>query len=466
VSTPAVTAPRGPWDLEVTRDHLAVFRVAFFAVLAVDAFLQIAQAPRYGAGDFNVPHLAWLPLPSPGREGALALHLASTYLFTLAALGVATRLVVPLAAAIAAYLYFASQLDSYQHRYLVVLLLGIACFVPWHARTPRVRAWALRLFLVQIAIVYAWAAIAKLDPLWLDGTALDAQLHRAWVRDATEALPGGYATLSVVVLATELLLVAGWLQPRLWPLALPAGVLFHVGIELAGFRIGQFSYLMLAIYLLLVPPRVAGAPARALAAAAARLGPATPPRRPLAIGAAALAGAALLGGLAAAAARVPVPAALIAASLAIAGLALALERRWTVGAAHLTAWLLVLLLGRVTDQAIEYHRYWASAARRFGEPAEMRRAYRQLLRLDPEHGPANYYLGAAALEASDLERALAHFRRAQAAQPHAARGWIGEARVWMARGDGPRARAALQEALRVEPRNPEARALRRRLGLR
>jgi hypothetical protein len=36
---------------------LALFRLLFFGVLAVDMWLQVEHAPRYGAGDFNVSHL-------------------------------------------------------------------------------------------------------------------------------------------------------------------------------------------------------------------------------------------------------------------------------------------------------------------------------------------------------------------------------------------------------------------------
>ena len=48
---------------------LALFRVAFFGVLGIDAFQQIAHAPRYGFGGFNVPHFASVGalLPAPDQ---------------------------------------------------------------------------------------------------------------------------------------------------------------------------------------------------------------------------------------------------------------------------------------------------------------------------------------------------------------------------------------------------------------
>src|SRR5665811_720882 len=82
--------------------------------------------------------------------------------FVLIAFGVATRWLVPLATVIYSWLYFGSQLDSYQHHYLIAMLLVIACFVPWQPARGPVRAWALRLMLVELAIVYLWAEISKI----------------------------------------------------------------------------------------------------------------------------------------------------------------------------------------------------------------------------------------------------------------------------------------------------------------
>ena len=63
------------------------------------------------------------PAARRARPGAHRIRASASsllaYLFMLAAFGVATRWLVPLAAAIYAWLYFGSQLDSYQHHYLV-----------------------------------------------------------------------------------------------------------------------------------------------------------------------------------------------------------------------------------------------------------------------------------------------------------------------------------------------------------
>jgi len=458
-AAPAPAAPRGAgggwwFDFTIDRDHLALLRFAFFAVLAVDAFLQIGHAPRYGAGGFNVAHFAWLPLPV-GRELVLAIDLVLTYLFAMAAFGVATRAVVPIAAGLDAYYYFSSQLDSYQHHYLVVMLLVIASFVPWHAREARVRSWALRLLTVQIAILYLWAVIAKLDPLWFDGTTLKTQVTVKSARALIERLPGGYATASRMVIAGELFLTVAWVVPRLWRIALPLGLAFHAGIELAGFQIGQFSYIMLALYTLFLPGAIAAWPARAL-----RRLPLREPgwSMPLRYGAAAV--ALVAGTILLIAGDVPIAIGVGVASAALGALAFVVAGR-RVGALgyHLAACALIVALGSITGQAVDYYRYWAGSARRLGNPAEMRTAYQALLGIAPNQPSANYYLGLDDLEHGRNQRAIERFRRTEAAEPTSGRAWIGEAKAWIAIGDVTRARDALQGALRADPTSQEARDL-------
>ncbi|MBZ0237543.1 MAG: HTTM domain-containing protein [Deltaproteobacteria bacterium] len=256
------THAKGGWfALEISWAKLVVFRVVFFGLMAVDAFLQLPHASRYGAGGFNVPHFTWLPLPEPGRASITFVHGALAILFALVAQGALARVALPLAAALYGWAYFSSQLDSYQHHYLMWLLLVILCFAP-RAPDPlprgaapdaprSVASWAIRLALVQCSIVYLWAAIAKMTPLWLDGTALYIQVRDGWARELIESI--GFARVSWLVLAAELFLAAALWFRKLWLPGFVAGVGLHVGIETIGLEIGLFSYLMIAVYLLLLP---------------------------------------------------------------------------------------------------------------------------------------------------------------------------------------------------------------------
>ena len=141
----------------VPRAKLAFARFCFFGLLAADAFLQLRHAPRYGAGGFNVSHLPFTDA-GPGRVAVGAAYLVLASLFGAIAIGVGSRVTVALAAAIYGWVYFGSQLDSYQHHYLMVLVLIVAVGVPWFRPRGTARAsgaepvasWAVRLVLIQL----------------------------------------------------------------------------------------------------------------------------------------------------------------------------------------------------------------------------------------------------------------------------------------------------------------------------
>src|ERR1043165_7610449 len=64
------TPPEEPafwFGFEVTWAKLLLGRFIFFGLLAVDALLNFAHAPRYGAGDFNVAQLPLFDLLMPTR---------------------------------------------------------------------------------------------------------------------------------------------------------------------------------------------------------------------------------------------------------------------------------------------------------------------------------------------------------------------------------------------------------------
>ena len=81
------------FGFSVSNLHLALFRFVFFGLFAVDMWLQISHAPRYGAGGFNVAHIPGLDsiLPSPSRPLMLVLFTVQAYLAAAFAIGVLSR---------------------------------------------------------------------------------------------------------------------------------------------------------------------------------------------------------------------------------------------------------------------------------------------------------------------------------------------------------------------------------------
>jgi hypothetical protein len=445
------------FGFELSWLKLLLVRVTFFPLLAVDALLQIPHAARYGTG-FQLAHLPLLDGLAPGRVPFIAIHLALAALFTLAALGVLTRLALPLAAALYAWVYLSSQLDSYQHHYLVGLVLVLACAVPWERppATPlaaTTRSWAARLILVQLAIVYAWAAIAKLSPAWLDGSALALQVRVPWVRSLVDAVPGTWATVAVVTVAVELFLAVAVPWRRLWPIAAPLAVAFHLGIDQTGLEIGLFSYLMVALWLLAVPER--------WLAPLARIAPVPGPRPPPGWSFAALLVAIAASAAVAAAVRLPTTtsaALAIGAAIAVAFAVLRRRPSHLAAAAPLVATLLWLAVDRGTDIAADTYRYWGGSARRLGNPAEARIAYQRLVAIAPDHAGGHYQLGRL-LAADAPDRAREHLRRAQALEPRRARAFVAEGELLVRRGDRAAALDRARAAVAAEPADAAARRL-------
>lgn len=245
------------WCLEDRPDdgaRAALFRFAFFLILAVDCWENIAHLGRYGAGRFNVSHFPWMDglLPAPEKEWVLVLVLVQVFLALRVAFGVGLKWSLPLLAASYSTTYFWSQLDSYQHHYLVAMMLWLLA-AGAVLDDGRIRGWTLRGLGGLVTILYFWAAVAKMDPLWLDGQTINTQITPVWARELFE---GHYAALAWLVLLVELGLAAAWQVRRLAPFALVVGVGMHISIEVLDFRIGVFSYLMVAMYTLLLPEGV------------------------------------------------------------------------------------------------------------------------------------------------------------------------------------------------------------------
>ena len=471
-------------DHRVAPEVLALFRLVFFAVLAVDLWLQVEHAPRYGAGGFNVSHLpaldGWLPVLTRPLIGCL--FIVQAYLAGLFALGGGGRPALWALTGLNGITYFSSQLDSYQHHYLVFLVLLLLCLVRWEpapAPPPGKKAvpapagaWPVRLLLVQISIVYLYAAMAKMEPLWLDGIVLERQVSAGWARDLIERM-GSFKLVSGLVIATELLLAVAIHLRSLRRFVAPVGILFHAGIEASGFQIGLFSYFMIAIYILVLPE----APIVRLVQWVHRHVPAIPlvthwagvARVVLRASALAL-GAALL---------LLVPLGAPAAAAAAAALALGVAGHYLVGRelrdrhalAHLGACLLVAALARpaVTDVARDYHRFWGGSARRLGDLETATSAYQRAVELAPDHAQSRISLARLYQRTGKQDLALREAGRAQSLEPNNYRGHLVEALIRDAAGEGEAAVAAAERALALEPGDRQAQAIsarwRKRLGM-
>ncbi|WP_210462614.1 HTTM domain-containing protein [Rufibacter roseolus] len=161
------------------------------------------------------------------------------------------------------------QKTSYNnHYYLLLVLCFLMLLVPAHRyasldarRKPELKSlscprWCLLVFVTQMAIVYTYAAVAKMNADWLAGIPI-----KVWFGNKTHFwLIGGLLQQAwfqkLVVyggIFFDLLIVPLLLWPRTRVLAFCMAIFFH-GFNSAIFHIGIFPYLALALCLFFFPP--------------------------------------------------------------------------------------------------------------------------------------------------------------------------------------------------------------------
>jgi len=264
--------------LASVRPYLLIKSV--LAIFALDlCVLMLRRGHWYGHADFNIAHFRWLdtlqPLPTQTSYNCVLLLTA-----ILALVGIfysANRLILVLILTLYTYSWSMSLHDAFQHHYFISLVLFcVACLPNLCANdlstlTDRNRpepmhvAWSFRLLGVTIAIVYAYAAIAKIDAAWFSGFTLQQFLRPARFEPILQAFAfcgvseqAVYRLLAVGTIVIELMLAGTYLiatdfQNRsryrvfylgMWALAL----IFHLGIEIAGIQnIGWFSFYMILL---------------------------------------------------------------------------------------------------------------------------------------------------------------------------------------------------------------------------
>lgn len=253
----------------VDGSSLALFRILFGSVMAFAMVRLLAKGwvrELYLDPSFHFTW-EWFPwvkvLPGAGMYvlvGALALLAIGM------AAGWRFRLCAGLFFCGFTYLELIDQTTYLNHYYLVSLLSGLLFFLPadavwsWHARqhgdrmVPVSAVWLLR---YQIALVYVFAGIAKLNADWL----LEAQPMRIWLAARSDLpLIGPLLAKTWVAYAASWtgavydLTIPFWLMwTRSRPWAYLAVVGFHVMTAVL-FHIGMFPWVMMVTALIFFPP--------------------------------------------------------------------------------------------------------------------------------------------------------------------------------------------------------------------
>jgi vitamin K-dependent gamma-carboxylase len=237
---------------------LRVFRLLFGLIMAASTLRFVANgwvetqllAPTHL---FAYPGFAFVrPLPAPLMYAVFALLGGAA--LTLA-LGLRPRLSALVFLLGFTYVELLDQTRYLNHYYLVSLLAFLLALVPWGGRTvPAAHLHALRL---QVAVVYVFAGLAKLDHDWL----VEAQPLKLWLFARSDlpligglfALPATAHAFSIAGAIFDLGIVFFLLAPRTRPYAFALALAFHAITGLL-FPIGVFPWLMSACLTLFLAP--------------------------------------------------------------------------------------------------------------------------------------------------------------------------------------------------------------------
>ena len=251
---------------------LVIFRIFFGILVAFECYGAIATGwikrtlidPEF---TFNFIGFNWLqPLPGLGMYfyffimGSLGLLIALGYKYRLAIISFTV---------LWTGVYLMQKTSYNNHYYLLVLVSGMMCLFPAHKsysvdahknktlRTSVMFAWVRWAIILQLLIVYVYAAIAKMYGDWLDfGIIRILMLNKAHYYLIGELLqnPIIHKIIGAVGILFDLLIIPALLWKKTRKAAFFISIFFHLFNSIV-FQIGIFPYLSLAFSVFFFEPK-------------------------------------------------------------------------------------------------------------------------------------------------------------------------------------------------------------------
>ncbi len=228
--------------IRTSASSLGVFRILFGVCVIVQLWHMLESGAW--AFDYALPafHFQYFPLPwGEGQgEGIIFIFVTFLTLFILSVsltLGYRTRASAALFSILWWYLLLLDRAYYLNQFYLIGLLAFLLAVTDAKAPTS---VWILR---AQIAIVYAFAALVKLNPEWLSGEPI-----ATWIA----APPWTIIVITLGGALFEIALVPLLLIRRTATSAVIAATLFHLA-NATLFNIGIFPWLMIAATTIFLP---------------------------------------------------------------------------------------------------------------------------------------------------------------------------------------------------------------------
>lgn len=274
-ATATAAAAAGGWSRRLAAPadlaSIAVFRMMFGLLLLWEVWRYVSAGWVNGyyvdpAFNFTYAGFSWVrPLPAAGMMAVFAVLGVAALMFALGAWYRSSAIVLAVGYT---YVFLLEQARYLNHFYLICLFAAMMVLVPagrvWSVDAlvrPDRRAdvaprWWLALLQTQLAVVYAYAGLAKLNEDWLSGEPM-----RAWLADRTDvALIGRWFTEEWMVLGMswggllfDLLIIPALLWRRTRVVAVLAAISFHLLNEEL-FQIGIFPWFAMAATTLFFRP--------------------------------------------------------------------------------------------------------------------------------------------------------------------------------------------------------------------
>jgi hypothetical protein len=256
----------------IDNSALIVFRILFGALIAIEAFGAIftgwirrtLMEPEF---TFNFIGFDFLQ-PLPGN-GMLWYYAVMGTFGLLVMIGFKYRFSMFMYTIMWAAVYLMQKSSYNNHYYLLMLLCFLMILLPAHRfasvdvrRNPGLEKhsmpqWCWLLLVLQLWIVYTYAAVAKLYPDWWDGTLpriLMSARKNYWLVGDFLQQEWVHYTIAYFGFFFDLLIVPLMLWKRTRIVAFVAAVFFHLFNSFI-FHIGIFPYLSLAFLLFFFPSK-------------------------------------------------------------------------------------------------------------------------------------------------------------------------------------------------------------------
>eukprot|EP01132_Coremiostelium_polycephalum_P007577 gene7577-9315_t len=202
--------------------------------MSIDCWNEIPRAAKYSIGDFNQSHFNskidhWF------KE-----------VFGVSSL--VNEIEPFLIAIFKGYLVLSSQIDNYQHHYLLVLVFSILATIDWSQyrdSTKEYSIWQFRILYLQISLVYFWTVVTKLHWDWINGEVLPKMIGPQFKSLANGILgPNSMPIISMATIISEVYLCI-FIHKRIFkPFTFLVGVSMHFMMGNSGLQNISTNYLV------------------------------------------------------------------------------------------------------------------------------------------------------------------------------------------------------------------------------